>query len=247
MLAHRHALQCHQADALAAADCRVVDCRQNLVGTGEAARAGATAAPDFLHGPQQIRFHRCGAGINVIAMQAQAGFQTQRVARTQTDRFDFGLCQQGAGQCVGLCVVHRDLKTVFAGVAAAGQKNGDGLRAGVHHKVAAGHEYQLFHAGCQTRQGCHGLWALQCEQRHLRHGDDFAARADRRLDVRNIGHLAGTIHHYKNVGFALHKHQVVHDAAIRIKQQAVALFAHRQVNHIHRHQALEGGCCVGPY
>ena len=61
----------------------------------------------------------------------------------------------------------------------------------------------------------------------------------------NIGHLAGTIHHDKDVGLAAHKHQVVHDAAGFVEQQAVALLAYGQIHHVHRHQAFKGRSGIG--
>ena len=48
-----------------------------------------------------------------------------------------------------------------------------------------------------------------------------------------------------HVSLALEEHQVVDDAAFIVKQQAVALLAHRQIDHVDRNQALERGGGVG--
>ncbi|MET3917124.1 hypothetical protein ABID97_003906 [Variovorax sp. OAS795] len=79
------------------------------------------------------------------------------------------------------------------------------------------------------------------------HGLHVAARADLLLDVRQVGHLAGTVddHEERAVSF-VEEHQVVEDAALVVQQQAVALLAGCKVDHVDRHQGLEGGRGVGP-
>ncbi len=146
---------------------------------------------------------------------------------------------------------YRNLETVFPGVAAAGDETGYGLAAASDIKLPTGHEHQLLDAGAQAQQDGDGLRALQRQQGHLGHRDDLAARADFGLDVRDVADLAGAIDDHKNVAavgiVAVHEHQVVDDAALVIEQQAVALLADAQVDHIDRHQALEGGAGVGAH
>jgi hypothetical protein len=79
---------------------------------------------------------------------------------------------------------------------------------------------------------------LQRQQRHLGHGDDLAARADFGLDVGDVAHLAGAVDDDEEVVgvVAVDEHQVVDDAARVIEQQAVALLAGGQVDHVDRHQ-----------
>ena len=68
-------------------------------------------------------FDRRGGGVDVAAIQAQAGFQPQRVARAQADRLDLGLGQQQPRQRLGvLTLLDRDFEAVFAGVAATGDE-----------------------------------------------------------------------------------------------------------------------------
>jgi hypothetical protein len=120
-------------------------------------------------------------------------------------------------------------------------------------EAPAGHEHQLFDPGRQALQRGDGLRALQRQQRHLGHGDDFAARADFGLDVRDVAHLAGAVDDHEQPGdarvaaAAVEEHQVVDDAAFVIEQQAVALLAGGQVDHVDRHQRLERGRRVGAY
>src|SRR6218665_2473248 len=118
------------------------------------------AAAPLLYRPVQRRFGRGGAAVDVVAVQAQAGFQPQRVARPQAYGPDLGLRQQGPRQALGLRCRQRKLEAVLAGVAAAGHQAvtaGDGV-------VAAGHEAQFLHARRQARQRRDGQRALQREQ-----------------------------------------------------------------------------------
>ena len=70
--------------------------------------------------------------------------------------------------------------------------------------------------------------------------------------MRKVSNFARTIDNHKNITarfrlphVAVEKHQVIQNAARSIKQQAIALFAHRQVDHIHRHQAFKCRRCTG--
>ena len=119
------------------------------------------------------------------------------------------------------------------------------MRARVYREIATGHEYQPFHAGSQAGQGGHGLGALQCQQCMVGHRDDLASAANLGLDVGNIADLAGAVDDHKNLVVALvEEHQVIDDAALVIEQQAVALFAHGQIDHVHRDQRLKRRCGV---
>ena len=184
-------------------------------------------------------------GVDVVAIQAQPRFQAQRVARAQPDGLDFRLRQQGPGQCFGLRAGDGDFETVFTGVAAARQEYIDRLFSGLHRETAAAHEHQLFDARRQTLQGGDGLRPLQCQQRLLGAGDDLAACADFILDMGDVTRLAGAVDDDEQVApmkvVAVEKHQVIDDAAFVIEQQAVALLADGQVDHVNRNQGFEGG------
>ena len=118
--AHRHPLQADQADPLGgrAGGELAVDHR----GAGVAAVARAAGAPHLLDRPGEAGFDRRGGRVDVVAVQAQAGLQAQRVARAQADRADLGLREQRARQRFGLLGRHRDLEAVLAGVARAGDE-----------------------------------------------------------------------------------------------------------------------------
>ena len=111
-------------------------------------------------------------------------------------------------------------------------------------EVAASHENQLLDARHQACQRRHGLRALQGQQRALRHGDDGAALADPGLDMRDVIDLAGAIDDDEDVSAPVHEHQVVDDGAFIRQQQAVALFAGGQADHVHGNQRFERGSGV---
>ena len=113
--------------------------------------------------------------------------------------------------------------------------------------MPAAHEDQVFDAGRQARQRSHRLRPLQGQQGLLGQGLHRAARTYAGLDVGDVRHLAGAVDDDEDVVLALKEHQVVEDAAFVVQQQAVALLAHRQVDHVDRHQALEcgGGVTAG--
>src|SRR5262245_32458667 len=60
---------------------------------GEATRGAALLAD----APQQARFDGRGRGVDVVAVEAEAGLEAQRIARAETDGLDLGLCQKLAG------------------------------------------------------------------------------------------------------------------------------------------------------
>ena len=120
------------------------------------------------------------------------------------------------------------------------------MGARVDCEIAASHEYQLFYTRCQAGQGCHSVWPLQRQQRVVGHGDHFAAIANACPDVGNIAHLARAVDDDKNFVIPfVEKHQVIHDGAFVRQQQPIALFAHGQIDHVHRHQRLERGGGIG--
>jgi hypothetical protein len=204
-----------------------------------------TAAPaHLLNRPGQRGLDRGGGGVDVMAVEAQAGFQAEGVAGAQAGGLHFGLGQQGTGQGHGLVLVDRDLEAVLAGVARA---RDEAVGTG-QLEAAAGHEGELADAGVQAAERRHGLGALQGQQRALGHGNDLAEAADAGLQVGGVGVLATGVHHHEQVaeagavgGLRAGDHQVVLQAAGVIGEQGVALLAGRQVDDVHRHQGFQGG------
>lgn len=74
---------------------------EDCLGAREPCSTRTLGTAHFGNRPQQTGFDRSGLGIHVMAIQAQAGFQAQRVARAQADRLYFRLGQQAAGQSFG--------------------------------------------------------------------------------------------------------------------------------------------------
>ena len=133
--------------------------------------------------------------------------------------------------------MQRDLKTVFAGIAAAR----DEKRLPLPDKALTVHEDHGLHARHQARQCVHGGGALQSQQRLFWQRCDLAARGELALDVGQIGCLAGAVDHHQQVVAPVAKHQVVFNATLGIEQHAVALAAHGQADGVHRHQGFKGG------
>jgi hypothetical protein len=184
-----------------------------------------------------------------VAVQAQAGFQPQRVTRAQAGGLDLGLVEQGQRQPLGFAGRHRDLEAVFAGVAAAGDEAG----AAGQLEQAAGHEHQPLHAGVQPAQRGGRLRPLQRQQRAFGHRDDVAAVADAFLQLAQVVHLAAGVHHQQQVaeaglgggGVGAGHHQVVVDAAGEVDDEAVALAAGREAEHVDRDHGFQCGGGVG--
>ena len=85
---------------------------------------------------------------------------------------------------------------------------------------------------------------MQGQQRLIGQRDDFAAPADARAQVLDVGFLAGAVDDQQQVVLAVGEHEVVENAALLIEQQAVALAVGREALHVHRYQRLQrvSGC-----
>ena len=71
-------------------------------------------------------------------------------------------------------------------------------------------------------------------------------RADVLFDMGNITRFADTVDDDEQIVATVPEYQVVDDAARGVEQQAVALFADREVDHIDRHQSFKRGRRVAP-
>ena len=83
------------------------------------------------------------------------------------------------------------------------------------------------------------MWALQGQQGLIRQRHHAAAVADVLAEVRQISHLAAGIDDEQPMVGAARHHQVVEQATGGIGEEGITLFAHGQVDHVHRHQALQ--------
>src|SRR5690606_37361696 len=106
---------------------------ENRFGAGEP----AFRAPALADRPGKPRLDRRRRLVDVLAVQAQARLEPQRVAGAQASRLDLGLGEQTARQRLHVCGGHRDLEPVLAGVAGAGDQGGHA----VEHEEARTHEW----------------------------------------------------------------------------------------------------------
>ena len=60
-----------------------------------------------------------------------------------------------------------------------------------------------------------------------------------RLYVRDVAVFARAVNDDKQIAATVNKHEVVHNTALVIEQQTVALFAHRQVHDVCWYKGLE--------
>ena len=88
----------------------------DAIGAGEAA-LGAAALGD---GEAEIGLDRRGGLVDVVAIEAEAGLEPERIARAEPDRLHLRLGEERPGEGLGMVGGDRDLEAVLAGVAGAG-------------------------------------------------------------------------------------------------------------------------------
>ena len=102
-------------------DGRVGDLEPDTVGARKAAFGSAALADR----PGETRLDRRRRRVDVVAVEAEPGFEPERIARAETDRLDFRLGEQGAGDAFHAIGADRDLKAVLARIAGAGNVAGE--------------------------------------------------------------------------------------------------------------------------
>ena len=97
----------------------------------DARRAGKAAleAPPLLDRPGEPGLDRIDRLVELVAVEAQARFEPQRIARAEADRRDFGIGEQPPREGLRLVGGQRDLETVLAGVAGARDESGESAEA----------------------------------------------------------------------------------------------------------------------
>ena len=186
-------------------------------GAGEAA-LHATFLADA---PQENRLDGRGGGVDVVAVEAEAGFEAQRIARAQADRLDLRLGQKLARDGIGGIGRRRDLEAVAAGVA----RTRDVAARAVDHDEGAGHEFQARDLRREPRQRLHGQRTLQGQKPAREHRLDLAGGGEVLLQVREVGVLAGGVDHQQEMIAGAGHHQIVEDAAALVGELGVALLA----------------------
>src|SRR5690606_26978197 len=121
----------------------------------------ALLAAALLDCPSHIGLDRRGGLVEIVAVEAETGFQAQRIARAEAGRRHFRLRQQAARQRLGPARRHGYLVAVLAGVAGAADQAVDA----VERDRLAVHEAELLHAGREARQRRRRTGALQRDQR----------------------------------------------------------------------------------
>src|SRR5262249_43937168 len=83
------------------------------------ARETALLAPALLDRPGEPGFDRRGAGVDVMAVEAEPGFEAERVARAKPDRLHLAVAEQPLGDRAHTVRLDGNLIAVLAGVARA--------------------------------------------------------------------------------------------------------------------------------
>src|SRR5205085_599319 len=102
-----------RADADAAAMRPLGELTQHRLGAGKTAVFAAPLADR----PGDTSLDRRRRLVDVVAVEAQPGFEAQRVARAEPDRRDLGLRQQPLGDSDRIAGGERNLEAVLAGIA----------------------------------------------------------------------------------------------------------------------------------
>ena len=139
--------------------------RQRALNPRRAGKAALGAAA-LLNRPGKRRFDRIHALVELMPVEAEAGLESERIARAKPDRRDAGLAQEQAGEALRVFRAKRNLVAVFARVAGARDESLDSsdprrLRAHERHGLEA-------LSGRKPRQGRGGERALKRDQRSLR-------------------------------------------------------------------------------
>ncbi len=106
------------ADADAPARRTFGELAQDDAGAGKA----AFRAPALADGPGELGLDRGRGLVDVVAVEAQPGFEAQRIARAEADRHHLRLGQQPLGQSRRVGRRQRNLEPVLAGIARAGDE-----------------------------------------------------------------------------------------------------------------------------
>ena len=144
-------------DADADAGGTVPDLALDALGTREAPLLAAA----LLDRPDQAGLDGRGRGVDVVAVEAQARLEPQRIARAETDGLHLRIGEQGVPELGRIRRVAGDLETVLARIAGTGDVAPDAvdLHIGGHH------ERHIGSLGCKLCEHGGGGRSLQRHQR----------------------------------------------------------------------------------
>ncbi len=146
-----------------------------------------------------------------------------------------GIGQQRLGQRDRPVGRHRDFIAVLARIARARDDAGRTDEGHVPHV----HEGHRGHFGVELRQRGLRRRPLQGDEAPVAQFLDLAIGRKVLAQMGDVLRLAGGVHHQEEVIAAIGEHQVVEDAALGVGEEAVALAARLQPEHIDRHQPFE--------
>ena len=156
-LAGRLAAVEQQADPLAR---RTVP---QLVKDDPGARKAVRRPPALADGPGKAGFDRGRVGAEIVAVEAEPGFEPERIARPEPDRLDLGLGAEQVGEGDRVFGGDAQLEAVLAGVARTREKDRDAGDLG----LGRGHEGQGVQPPVEPGQHPRRLRPLEGEQGEL--------------------------------------------------------------------------------
>ena len=176
-----------------------------------------------------------GGNVDVGAVEAEPGFQPERIARPQSGRLDLGLFCKQPDQAFGVGGGDGYLIAVLAGVTGPG----DEARGTADLERVRGHERHGRRARLETGQHRRGRRSLKGDHGAVPEDFQFRPAADVVLDVGEVVLLAGRVDHQEKAGTAIRHHQVVDDAAPFVGQDRVTGLAFGQAPEVARHQGFQ--------
>ena len=176
--------------------------------------------------------------VEFVAVEAEAAFQPQRIARAEADRLHPLIPKQGGPERFRIRVGDRDLKPVLAGIARARELDRDagdppGADGHERHRRDIEPERRHHRLGIRPLQGDEGLVVLGL-QPHA------GGQARRHMGI--VDRLARGVDDETDDAVALHRtmeHQVVDQAAVVGQELRIALHAGLQVQDVGADQRLQ--------
>mmetsp|Transcript_12125 Transcript_12125/g.40458 ORF Transcript_12125/g.40458 Transcript_12125/m.40458 type:complete len:444 (-) Transcript_12125:49-1380(-) len=235
----------HEPDALLRLRERPAVGLEDVVRTGEPLFHAASRALGPYR-PQKPGLDGINRSVEVVAVEAQARLEAQRVARAKAARLHVRgrRPEQHARQLLRVGVLHRNLKAVLARVAAPRHAR---LEAALEGDVLTGHEGHLLELEAGGEERGHdvlGAVALEGEQL-LRVTQVVARHVVARVRLLHLGHvrqiavLAGAIHDHVDVVARVGEDGVVDDAAFRVDEKGQFAFLFLKAPDIPDEHALQ--------
>ena len=170
-----------------------------------------------------------------MAVEREAGFEAQRVARTKADRPGQGIGDDRIGQGGGAWARNRNLEPVLTGVARTADPQGLAERM----EGAALHEGQLGDTRNDRIEHVDRARPLKREQRLLLHVIDHDLARQSVLEHVDVADFGGAVDDDIEIVAAPGRHQIVDDPAIIGQEQRIFELHVLLGREISRHQGLQ--------